>query len=94
MATSAHVSIKSPTTIELSKNGKTLLLQVVAAQPVTIKTWSTAPTNNYDAPNPGTTLVGFETTLPANSEKTFAVYLVPGNKNEVDKKITALKNWH
>ncbi|MBO9617945.1 MAG: heparinase II/III family protein [Niabella sp.] len=94
MVTPATVTVKSATEIELTKNGKTLLLQIAAEQPVTIKTWSTAPTNSYDAPNPGTTIVGFETELPANSKKTFAVYLVPGDKNKVDKKITALKNWH
>lgn len=93
MVTPAAITIKSATEVQLTKNGKSLLLQVAADQPVTIKTWSTAPSNNYDAPNPGTTIIGFETKLPANSKKRFTVYLIPGSNTKTGKKITALKNW-
>jgi hypothetical protein len=47
-----------------------------------MKTWSTAPTNNYDAENPGTIMVGFECKLPANTAETFEVLLVPGKSKE------------
>ena len=42
-----------------------------------MKTWSTAPTNNYDAENPGTIMVGFECDVPANTSQAFEVILVP-----------------
>lgn len=94
MATPATVKIKAGKEIVLEKDGKQLLLQIVADQPVTIKSWSTAPTTDYDAPNPGTTIVGFETTLPANSKQRFVVNLVPVKRKAiVPAKITPLSNW-
>ena len=47
-----------------------------------MKTWSTAPTNNYDAENPGTIMVGFECEIPANTKESFEVLLVPSNAND------------
>jgi hypothetical protein len=63
--------------IELTKNGKKLLIKVKSPAKVTLKTWSTKPTNDYDAPNPGTSLVGFEVQLPANSNTMLEVLLIP-----------------
>ncbi len=34
-------------------------------------------TNNYDAENPGTIMVGFECEVPANTSQSFEVILVP-----------------
>ena len=79
MLTSATATITGTNTIELAKNGKTLIIKVSDPGVVTMKTWSTEPTHDYDAPNPGTTLVGFETTIPANTRAALQVYLVPGN---------------
>ena len=79
MLTPADAEIISPTEI-LLKDNKKLLLKINSATPVTLKTWSTAPTNSYDAPNPGTVLVGFETELPANTKSTFAIQLIPRGK--------------
>lgn len=94
MLTSADVEIKSSNEVVLKKNGKTLKIQITAGQPVTAKTWSTASSNDYDAPNPGTVLVGFETKLPASSSKRFVVRLVPEqNASKVDATIVPLKNW-
>jgi len=94
MLTSANVEIKSPNEVVLKKNGKTLRMQIIADQPVTVKTWSTAPTNDYDAPNTGTVLVGFETKLPASSNHRFVVQLVPErNGFMTDKKILPLVDW-
>ncbi|WP_300599833.1 heparinase II/III family protein [Niabella sp.] len=94
MLTAANVEIKSSNEVLLKKDGKTLRMQILAGQPVTVKTWSTAPTNDYDAPNPGTVLVGFETKLPAASSKRFVVRLVPEkNASKVDGKIIPLKDW-
>ncbi|WP_018628084.1 heparinase II/III domain-containing protein [Niabella aurantiaca] len=93
MLTPATVEIRSPTELLLKKDGKTLLVQVASDVPVTLKTWSTAPSNDYDAPNPGTVIAGFETLLPANSSHRFVVNLVPGNNMKADKKTMALKDW-
>jgi hypothetical protein len=44
---------------------------------ITIKTWPTTPTHDYDAANPDTQFVGFEAELPANSEQSFNAYFTP-----------------
>ncbi len=63
--TTADVSMEGQHTIVLRKNGKTLRLVVESPVPVTLRTWSTAPAHDWDAPNPGTVLTGFEAILPA-----------------------------
>ncbi len=65
----------------LTKDGKKLFLKIQGPAGITMKTWSTAPTNDYDANNPGSVLVGFECELPANSNQTFEVLLVPEKAN-------------
>lgn len=71
LLTPAQVMIQDAKTVVLSQKGKTMYLTFDASTPVKIKTWSTVPTHDYDAPNPGTTLVGFEATLPAGSLHSF-----------------------
>ena len=94
MLTPATVQITSANTAELTKDGKKLKLQVASPGKVTMKTWSTDPPNSYDAPNPGTTLVGFEVTLDANTENTLEVMLIPGNVNTKSvKKTSPLAAW-
>ena len=61
----------------LIDNGKVLKLKVKGPVNLVMKTWSTAPTNNYDAENPGTIMVGFECEIPANTKESFEVILVP-----------------
>jgi len=77
----------------LTKDGKTLYLKVLGPDNIQIKTWSTAPTNNYDADNPGTILVGFECDLPANTKETFEVLLVPEKAKEADFVNLILDEW-
>jgi len=77
LLTAAEVKITGANSAELVLNGRKLRLEVRQPVNVTMKTWSTEPPHDYDAPNPGTTLVGFEAALPANSRATAAVLLVP-----------------
>ena len=94
MLTPAEVKIISDNSLELTKDGKKLILEVRSPVKVTMKTWSTDPPNSYDAPNPGTTLVGFEVTLPANSKTAITVALIPEKSlNKANKKIQPLQNW-
>jgi hypothetical protein len=59
-----------------------------------MKTWPTAPTTTYDAPNPGTTLVGFEMQLKPGQKQAIQVLLVPGSVNSKNVKFEkALSNW-
>ncbi|GAB4045697.1 heparinase II/III domain-containing protein [Spirosoma litoris] len=79
---------------ELTKDGKKLILQVDEPARVELKTWTTNPPHEYDAPNPGTTLVGFEITLPANTKTALTVRLIPEKSvNQAAKKVPPLAQW-
>jgi hypothetical protein len=82
LLTSAAVTITGSNSAELIKNGKKLTIRVSEPLKVTMKTWSTVPSQPYDAPNPGTVMVGFETTLPPGSKANLTVLLLPENAGE------------
>jgi hypothetical protein len=82
LLTSAAVNITGKNTATLTKNGKKLTIKVHEPADITIKTWSTVPTHSYDAANPGTIMVGFEATIPANSKTALTVLLLPEGANE------------
>ncbi len=77
LLTPATVTITGNNQATLTKDGKKLVFEVTAPGKLTMKTWSTDPPNSYDAPNPGTTLTGFELILPANTKATITVALKP-----------------
>lgn len=91
LLTPATVRIVDGKTVELSQHGKKMLLIVDTEAKIEIKTWSTVPTHDYDAPNPGTQFVGFEAILPANSEQHFNVHFT--NEEQVDA-TPALASWN
>ena len=93
MMTSANVAIKGKNTIELRKDGKRLTLQVSEPSNVTMKTWTTTSTNEYDAPNPGTILVGFEAKVPAGATTALTVKLIPQNTKNTGTKVPELNAW-
>ena len=94
MLTPAEVKITGPNTAELTKDGKKLTLHVEEPAKVTMKVWSTDPPHDYDAPNPGTALVGFEVVLPSNVKSAITVTLVPeGAGKKAGKKIKPLESW-
>ena len=85
LLTSASVKIVDGKTVELTQNGKKMLLVFDTKAKIEIQTWSTAPTHDYDAPNPNTQFVGFEATLPANTEVSFNVHFTK-DKNTIPVK--------
>jgi hypothetical protein len=76
MVTFSHVELGEKEAT-LTDDGKVLKLRVLGPDNLQMKTWSTAPTTNYDAENPGTIIVGFECEVPANTKEFFEVILVP-----------------
>ncbi|GLU52852.1 hypothetical protein Dfri01_23130 [Dyadobacter frigoris] len=93
MLTSAKVDLKG-NQAELSQNGKKLIISIPNSPEISIKTWTTNPPHDYDDPNPGTTLVGFEAVIPAGKKQSFQVFLIPGNARvNVSKPLPPLKNW-
>jgi len=88
MLTSANVTVVGKD-VELTKNGRKLDVRVISPSGAQLKTTNTVPPHSYDAPNPGTTLVGFEIVIPANSKEDLVVLLLPEGavENEI---ITAI----
>jgi hypothetical protein len=94
MLTPADVSITGSHTATLDKDGEKLFLKVEGLPNIKMKTWSTDPKTDYDAPNPGTIMVGFEHGLEANEAATFQVYLIPAGAVEAVLPLEdALENW-
>ncbi len=93
MLTPASVELLS-NEARLTNGGKVLHLKVQGPENLVLKTWSTAPTNNYDAENPGTIMVGFECEILANTAEVFEVLLVPESTNMIAEfKNTPLDSW-
>lgn len=94
LLTPASVKITGERTVELSKDGRTMTLQVQEPAKIELKTWTTDPPHDYDAPNPGTTLVGFETKLPANTKTALTVLLIPEKTGKpLSTKSMPLEQW-
>jgi hypothetical protein len=94
MLTPAEVRITGKGRAELTKDGKKLVLHVQQPAGVTLQTWSTAPPRDYDAPNPGTTLVGFEVAVPAQAKREITVLLLPaGTEWAATKPVGPLRGW-
>ena len=94
MVTPATVKITGRNSAELTKDGKTLFLRVREPARITMKTWTTVPTHDYDSPNPGTSMVGFEAVLPANSKRTVTVLLVPPRAaSRAMRTVPVLSRW-
>lgn len=81
LLTPAKVEITGPNSAILMIGKKSMKMNVSGAENIKMRTWSTDPPRDYDAPNPGTILVGFEAMIPAGSKKILQVSLIPVSKN-------------
>ena len=93
MLTTAEAKITGSNSIELKKDGKKLKIEVAEPSKVTMKTWSTLPSTDYESQNQGTVLVGFEVKVPAGTSTTLAVKLIPQSAKKTLAKIPVLKEW-
>lgn len=94
LLTPANVNIINKNRAELTKDGKKLIVQVEEPADVTLKTWSTEPPHDYDTPNPGTTLLGFEVTMPANTKGALTVSLIPEKATTKPRQpVQPLQTW-
>jgi hypothetical protein len=94
LLTPATVKITGKNRAELTQDGKKLILQVQEPARVTLQTWSTNPPHDYDAPNPGTVLVGFEVKMPPQAKGAITVLLIPEKAGKkAGKKIQPLSKW-
>ena len=93
MITPADVTILPDGSARLEKDGKTLAVRVVSPKGITLATWSAEPVNSYDAPNPGTIVLGFETKILAKQKKGFTVLLIPQGAEKMVEDLPALSQW-
>lgn len=78
----------------LTQDGKKLYLIIQGLEGVKWKTYSTDPKTEYDAPNPGTVMVGFEYHAQPGEEMKFQVLLVPEKAlGKVKKDAKDLAEW-
>jgi hypothetical protein len=78
MVTPADVQIDSANKAILKKDNKTLAFEVTCPKETKIATWSTEPRSDWDEPNPGTRIIGFEVTMAADEEIRVTVTMTPG----------------
>ena len=90
--TEAQVKIVEKNTVELTLNGKKMLVKFETLAPIQLKTWSTKSANEYDAPNEGKTLFGFEMVLKSKSKQTVCTKFIP-SKVKTTKFSLALLDW-
>jgi hypothetical protein len=95
MLTPAAVASINGNQARLTNKGQKLTLFVNGLPDVVLKTYRTDPPHSYDALNPGTTMIGFEITVPAHTQKMFEVIMVPGEENVAVQKadLKPLAEW-
>lgn len=71
--------------------GKRLL--GVCQSEVKMKTWSTDPVTDYDAKNLGTSIVGFEVRLKADSKQAISVFLDAGKPSQKNFSAKPIGSW-
>jgi hypothetical protein len=93
MLTRADVSVTGGNSATLKKDGRELVLRVDEPARVKVTTWSSQSPNEWDSPNPGTVLVGFEIEVPENSNETLDVKLIPGSSGAGAEFSKNLSDW-
>lgn len=77
MLTASTPVILNDSVIELSQNGKKLLVKFGSEYKATPEILSAQPLNNYEDTNDGVFIINFKVLLPANSSSILAVELIP-----------------
>ena len=75
LVTPAQPTFNADGSVTLRQHGKTLHVLIEAPQRVQWQAWPTTPLQPYDAPNPGTTRIGFE--WPAGAATDVQVRFIP-----------------
>ncbi len=78
MTTTAELKADGSNAAWLVKNGKRLRMEVKSPESVSVRSWpANPPPNDFDTPNPGTSVVGFVVPLKAGQEMVIKVVLTP-----------------
>jgi hypothetical protein len=94
MVTRADVEIRDAQTAVLSQDGQRLVVRVVGPSDAALEIYETAdPPHDYDAPNPGTRMLGFTVEVSASTEARWAVHLSPGGEVAEPPAVRPLADW-
>jgi hypothetical protein len=95
MVTEAEVEIVADDRAVLRQNGERLGLRVDGGSAeIELETYETAdPPADYDAPNPGTRMIGFTILCKPEQRHRLTVWLQPGGVSEVPEDPPALDAW-
>jgi len=80
MVTAAEVDILSNRKAVLRENGKSLGFEIVSGADAKLAVYSAQPRADYDAPNPGKRMIGFEVKLAAAETQRLVVVMTPGER--------------
>ena len=83
LLTAATPELIDDHTIQLSMDNRKLTIKANGTVSLKNKIWSTESPHDYDTSNAGTTFVGFEFDVPANTRQSIDVILIPGDKQPV-----------
>jgi len=89
MLTSANVALIGDKNAELTLKGRKLVMRLAEPAGARFITKETVPPEGYDAPNPGTTLIGFEVKVPPGSSLNLVVIFLPEDAVE-NKSLTGI----
>ncbi len=92
--TEAKVKIVGKNKFLLTLNGKKLMVKFETSAPIQLKTWSATSINEYDAPNEGKSLFGFEIVLKPNmKQKVCTIFIPQGVSENTTKFHRSLSEW-
>ncbi|GAB3933932.1 hypothetical protein GCM10028804_50450 [Larkinella terrae] len=93
-ATGAEVELIDSHRAILSQSDKKILVALEPNSGLTLRAWSTGPRYEHDSANPGTMQVGFETTIPPRTKRSWKVEFVPGSISlETTSPMVSLAQW-
>lgn len=94
MVTPAEVEMRSAKQAILREQGKMLHFEVLGEVKTKLQTYSTKGPAEYDEPNPGTRMIGFEVVLAPQEKASLAVLMTPGRgKAEKRPDVRPLREW-
>ena len=93
MATPADIEILSDTQATLSQKGKKMQFEIIGDIQTKLQVYSAEPRADYDQPNPGISIIGFEIKLNPEETKQFGVLMTPDSASDKPVSLKPLDHW-
>jgi len=94
MLTTAQVNLTNPTTAELQLNNKKVVVKLLEPKGAVLKVWSTKPKFDYEDPNEGTQMLGFEFVMAPGTKAKSTIIISTEIKSDFSKlEMRPLQLW-